>query len=56
MIAEFLQETVRLLGHPGRNAATGTGETPVPPARWVTEQGYKPVFLHEGFLGGRACV
>lgn len=22
--------------------------------RWVTEQGYKPVFFHEGFLGGRA--
>jgi len=22
--------------------------------RWVTEHGYKPVFLHEGFLGGRA--
>ena len=22
--------------------------------RWVTERGYKPVFLHEGFLGGRA--
>jgi len=21
--------------------------------RWVTEQGYKPVFFHEGFLGGR---
>jgi len=21
--------------------------------RWVTEHGYKPVFLHEGFLGGR---
>ncbi len=21
--------------------------------RWVTERGYKPVFLHEGFLGGR---
>ena len=20
--------------------------------RWVTEQGYKPVFFHEGFLGG----
>ena len=19
--------------------------------RWVTEQGYKPVFYHEGFLG-----
>jgi len=22
--------------------------------RWVTEQGYKPVFFHEGFLGGPA--
>jgi len=22
--------------------------------RWVTEQGYRPVFFHEGFLGGRA--
>jgi hypothetical protein len=22
--------------------------------RWVTENGYKPVFFHEGFLGGRA--
>jgi hypothetical protein len=22
--------------------------------RWVTEHGYKPVFFHEGFLGGRA--
>lgn len=22
--------------------------------RWATEQGYKPVFLHEGFLGGRS--
>jgi len=22
--------------------------------RWCTEQGYKPVFYHEGFLGGRA--
>jgi hypothetical protein len=22
--------------------------------RWVTEQGYEPVFFHEGFLGGRA--
>jgi hypothetical protein len=22
--------------------------------RWVTEQGYKPVFYHEGFLGGAA--
>jgi hypothetical protein len=22
--------------------------------RWATEQGYKPVFYHEGFLGGRA--
>jgi len=22
--------------------------------RWVTEQGYKPVFFHEGFLGGQA--
>ena len=21
--------------------------------RWVTEHGYKPVFLHEGLLGGR---
>jgi hypothetical protein len=21
--------------------------------RWVTEHGYKPVFFHEGFLGGR---
>jgi hypothetical protein len=21
--------------------------------RWVTERGYKPVFFHEGFLGGR---
>jgi len=21
--------------------------------RWVTERGYKPVFLHEGFLGGK---
>ena len=21
--------------------------------RWVTEHGYKPVFLHEGFMGGR---
>ena len=21
--------------------------------RWVTEQGYKPVFFHEGFMGGR---
>ncbi len=21
--------------------------------RWVTEQGYKPVFFHEGFLGGK---
>jgi len=22
--------------------------------RWVTQRGYKPVFFHEGFLGGRA--
>jgi hypothetical protein len=22
--------------------------------RWVTERGYKPVFFHEGFLGGRS--
>jgi hypothetical protein len=22
--------------------------------RWVTENGYQPVFYHEGFLGGRA--
>jgi hypothetical protein len=22
--------------------------------RWVTERGYKPVFFHEGFLGGTA--
>jgi hypothetical protein len=21
--------------------------------RWVTEHGYKPVFFHEGFLGGK---
>ena len=21
--------------------------------RWVTDHGYKPVFFHEGFLGGR---
>jgi hypothetical protein len=21
--------------------------------RWATENGYRPVFLHEGFLGGR---
>jgi len=21
--------------------------------RWVTENGYEPVFLHEGFLGGK---
>ena len=21
--------------------------------RWATEHGYKPVFFHEGFLGGR---
>ena len=24
--------------------------------RWVTEHGYKPVFFHEGFLGGRRSV
>jgi hypothetical protein len=21
--------------------------------RWVTDHGYKPVFFHEGFVGGR---
>jgi hypothetical protein len=21
--------------------------------QWVTEHGYKPIFFHEGFLGGR---
>jgi hypothetical protein len=24
--------------------------------RWVTERGYKPVFFHEGFLGGRPAT
>ncbi len=24
--------------------------------RWVTERGYKPVFFHEGFLGGRPAA